>query len=62
MTIFTSHQLSNVYLASRIIVLENGEVIEDGTHADLLKTINVTLNYSIINKKGIIQQINCKRL
>lgn len=36
MTIFTSHQLSNVYLASRIIVLENGEVIEDGTHADLL--------------------------
>lgn len=37
MTIFTSHQLSNVYLASRIIVLENGEVIEDGTHADLLK-------------------------
>ena len=37
MTIFTSHHLSNVYLADRIIVLKNGEVVEDGTHEDLLK-------------------------
>ena len=37
MTIFTSHRLSNVYLADRIIVLEEGCVIEDGTQKELLK-------------------------
>lgn len=37
MTIFTSHHLSNVYLADRIVVLEKGKVVEDGTHIDLLK-------------------------
>jgi len=31
MTIFTSHRLTNTYLADRIIVLEKGKVIEDGT-------------------------------
>jgi len=37
MTIFTSHRLSNVSLADRIIVLENGRVIEDGTQDELMK-------------------------
>ncbi len=37
MTIFTSHHLSNIYLANRIVVLEKGKVVEDGTHIDLLK-------------------------
>lgn len=36
-TIFTSHRLSNVVLANRIIVLENGKIVEDGTHENLLK-------------------------
>jgi ABC-type multidrug transport system fused ATPase/permease subunit len=37
MTIFTSHRLSNVFLSDRIIVLENGKIIEDGTQEELLK-------------------------
>jgi len=37
MTIFTSHRLSNVALADRILVLEKGRLVEDGTQAELLK-------------------------
>lgn len=37
LTIFTSHRLSNTYLADRIIVMEKGRIIEDGTQAQLLK-------------------------
>jgi ABC-type multidrug transport system fused ATPase/permease subunit len=37
LTIFTSHRLSNVFLANRIIVLEKGCIIEDGTQEELLK-------------------------
>lgn len=37
MTIFTSHRLSNTFLADRIIVLENGRIVEDGTQAELLE-------------------------
>lgn len=37
LTIFTSHRLSNTFLADRIIVLESGRVIEDGTQEELLK-------------------------
>jgi len=36
LTIFTSHRLSNVLLADRIIVLENGRIVEDGTQNELL--------------------------
>jgi len=36
-TIFTSHRLTNVYLADRIIVLEKGCLIEMGTHDALLR-------------------------
>lgn len=35
--IFTSHRLSNVSLARRIIVLEEGKIIGDGTQEQLLK-------------------------
>ncbi|MCL1878985.1 MAG: ABC transporter ATP-binding protein/permease [Defluviitaleaceae bacterium] len=37
LTIFTSHRLSNVALADRIIVLEKGRVVEDGTQEELLR-------------------------
>ncbi len=37
LTIFTSHRLSNVTLADRIIVLEQGMVVEEGTQEELLK-------------------------
>lgn len=36
LTIFTSHRLSNIALADRIIVLEKGRVVEDGTQTELL--------------------------
>ncbi|MFI0220739.1 ABC transporter ATP-binding protein [Streptomyces lydicus] len=36
MTIVVTHQLENTRLADRIIVMEDGRVIEDGTYDDLL--------------------------
>ena len=37
MTIFTSHRLSNVSLADRILVMEKGRLVEDGTQEELIK-------------------------
>lgn len=34
--LFTSHRLSNIYLADNIIVLENGTVVESGTYESLI--------------------------
>ena len=34
--LFTSHRLTNVALADRIVVLEHGRVLEDGTQQELL--------------------------
>lgn len=36
-TIFVSHRLSSATVANKILVLENGAVIESGTHAELMK-------------------------
>jgi len=36
LTLFTSHRLSNIALANKIIVMENGRIIEAGTQAELL--------------------------
>ena len=35
-TILISHRFSTVSIADRIIVLDNGEIVEQGTHAELL--------------------------
>ena len=37
-TIITTHRLSAIEHADWIIVLEDGKIIEEGTHADLLET------------------------
>ena len=36
-TLFVSHRLSSATTASRILVLQNGEIVEEGTHAELMK-------------------------
>ena len=35
-TIFVSHRLSSATIASKIIVLEYGELVEEGTHRELM--------------------------
>ena len=36
-TIIISHRISSVKLAKKILVMDDGKVIEDGTHNELLK-------------------------
>lgn len=35
-TRLTSHRLSTVLRANRLVVLDHGRIVEEGTHADLL--------------------------
>lgn len=35
--LFTSHRLTNIFLADKILVLENGIIVESGTKNQLLK-------------------------
>ena len=36
-TIFTTHRMNTIHLATRILVIEKGSVLEDGTHSELMK-------------------------
>jgi len=51
--IFTSHRLSNVFLADRIVVMEDGAVIEMGTQSELIKNNGPTPSYSNISGRSI---------
>lgn len=37
MTIFVSHRLSSAVIASKIVVLQNGQIAEEGTHHELME-------------------------
>lgn len=39
-SIVIAHRLATVKKADRIIVMDNGEIVEEGTHSELLKKIN----------------------
>ena len=36
-TLFVSHRLSSATSASKIFVIDNGELVEEGTHAELMR-------------------------
>jgi len=50
--IFISHRFSTVRMANRIYVLDKGELIEKGTHRQLLKNNRLYAKFFNIQKKG----------
>jgi len=50
--VFISHRFSTVRMADKIYVLEKGELIEQGTHDDLLKNNKLYAKFFRIQKKG----------
>ncbi|GIW64814.1 MAG: ABC transporter ATP-binding protein [Patescibacteria group bacterium] len=50
--IFISHRFSTVRKADKIFVIDNGEIVESGTHNKLLKNNKLYANFFKIQKKG----------
>ena len=49
-TIIIAHRLSTIQNADRIIVLKDGEIIEQGTHAELIKALG---EYEKLNQQQL---------
>lgn len=50
--IFVSHRFSTVRIADRVIVVEDGQIIEDGSHDDLIKMNGVYKKMFELQAKG----------
>jgi ATP-binding cassette subfamily B protein len=53
-TIVIAHRLSTIALADRIVVLEHGRIVAEGTQAELLETSPV---FREIHEFGLLQEI-----
>lgn len=53
-SIFISHRLSSTRIADRIIVLDNGEILEEGTHKELIELEGLYANMFNIQSKQYI--------
>jgi len=54
-TLIISHRISSVRNAAHILVLDNGSIVEQGTHADLLMRKGL---YALMNDKQSMEQEN----
>ena len=52
-TIIVSHRISTIQHADQIIMIDNGEIIEQGTHKEL---IDLNKNYNNLYKKQLFEQ------
>lgn len=50
--IFISHRFSTVRMADRIIVIDQGKLVEQGSHSDLIKEKGLYAKYFNLQKKG----------
>ena len=55
-----THRLSNIVLANRIIVIEDGSLIEDGTHAELMNNAGRYAELFRLQAENYVTQANLK--